>query len=132
MWLVRTGYTLGFVAAEAALSPPVPTELASSLVRGERLSMLAPVSLQGKEGRSGTLAAKALVARAPGEGLRALFATAQGFDESQELTEEQARTTRRPLTRRGLLTEAFRYLDTPYGWGGQQGGRDCSRFVMDP
>ncbi|HHH31751.1 MAG TPA: hypothetical protein ENK57_25845, partial [Polyangiaceae bacterium] len=38
---------------------------------------------------------------------------------------------RRDLTRRALLEEAFRYLDSPYGWGGKDGGRDCSRFVMD-
>ena len=37
----------------------------------------------------------------------------------------------RPLTRRALLTEAFDLLDTPYGWGGEGGGRDCSRFLMD-
>jgi len=38
---------------------------------------------------------------------------------------------RRDLTRRALLEEAFRYLDSPYGWGGKDGGRDCSRFLMD-
>ncbi len=36
-----------------------------------------------------------------------------------------------PLTRRALLEKAFSLLDQPYGWGGQNGGRDCSRFVMD-
>jgi hypothetical protein len=37
----------------------------------------------------------------------------------------------RPLTRRAFLEAAFSYLDTPYGWGGEGGGRDCSRFVQD-
>lgn len=36
-----------------------------------------------------------------------------------------------PLTRRALFTAAFEYLGTPYGWGGEGGGRDCSRFLMD-
>ncbi|MEM9194537.1 MAG: NlpC/P60 family protein [Myxococcota bacterium] len=37
----------------------------------------------------------------------------------------------RALTRRTALTKAFTLLDSPYGWGGQAGGRDCSRFVLD-
>jgi hypothetical protein len=51
---------------------------------------------------------------------------------------EEARAARRaeverspPLTRRAFLTEAFALLDAPYGWGGQSGGRDCSRYVLD-
>lgn len=35
------------------------------------------------------------------------------------------------LTRRAFLTEAFSHLGEPYGWGGQNGGRDCSRFLLD-
>ena len=37
----------------------------------------------------------------------------------------------RPLTRRAVLTDAFRYLGEPYGWGDRLGGRDCSRYLMD-
>lgn len=37
----------------------------------------------------------------------------------------------RPLTRRALFEAAFGYLGKPYGWGGVDGGRDCSRFLMD-
>ncbi len=37
----------------------------------------------------------------------------------------------KPLTRRALLEAAFSYLGKPYGWGGVDGGRDCSRFLMD-
>ena len=36
-----------------------------------------------------------------------------------------------PLTRRALFTQAFALLGTPYGWGGEGAGRDCSRFIMD-
>jgi hypothetical protein len=36
-----------------------------------------------------------------------------------------------PLTRRRLLEEAFAMLGEPYGWGGQAGGFDCSRFLME-
>jgi hypothetical protein len=63
--------------------------------------------------------------------VRVLFATKDGIHRSQALGEGDVADTARPLTRRALLDEAFRYLDTPYGWGDQGGGRDCSRFVMD-
>lgn len=39
--------------------------------------------------------------------------------------------SRRDMTRRAVSEEAFRHLDSPYGWGGKNGGRDCSRFLMD-
>jgi hypothetical protein len=35
-----------------------------------------------------------------------------------------------PLTRRAILRKAFELLGTRYGWGGQDGGLDCSRFLM--
>jgi hypothetical protein len=37
----------------------------------------------------------------------------------------------RPLTRRATLEAAFALLDQPYGWGDHEGGRDCSRYLMD-
>jgi NlpC/P60 family len=37
----------------------------------------------------------------------------------------------RPFTRRALLTEAFAMLGKPYGWGGKDGGYDCSGFLLD-
>lgn len=36
-----------------------------------------------------------------------------------------------PLTRRNLVRHAFRRLDDRFGWGGMEGDRDCSRFLMD-
>jgi len=36
-----------------------------------------------------------------------------------------------PMTRRNVLSILFSVLDKPYGWGGTDGGRDCSRFVLD-
>ena len=37
----------------------------------------------------------------------------------------------RPFTRRAVLTEAFSMLGEPYGWGGIEGGYDCSRFLLE-
>jgi hypothetical protein len=36
-----------------------------------------------------------------------------------------------PLTRRAVLSLAFEHLGDPYGWGGYEGGLDCSRFLHD-
>ncbi|MBW2534138.1 MAG: SH3 domain-containing protein [Deltaproteobacteria bacterium] len=36
-----------------------------------------------------------------------------------------------PLTRRNLFRHAFRQLDDRFGWGGMEGDRDCSRFLLD-
>ena len=36
-----------------------------------------------------------------------------------------------PLTRRTILTQAFKLYGAPYGWGGLKGGWDCSSFLRD-
>ncbi len=36
-----------------------------------------------------------------------------------------------PYTPRTILTQAFKLLHTPYGWGGLFGEQDCSRFVQE-
>src|SRR5690606_17919931 len=35
------------------------------------------------------------------------------------------------LTRRQLFEQAFSLLEQPYGWGGREGKRDCSRYLLD-
>jgi len=37
----------------------------------------------------------------------------------------------KPFTRRAVLAEAFDLLGAPYGWGGKDGGYDCSRFLLE-
>jgi len=36
-----------------------------------------------------------------------------------------------PYTRRNIINQAFKMLGEEYGWGGVEGRRDCSAFVMD-
>lgn len=36
-----------------------------------------------------------------------------------------------PYTPRNTITQAFKMLGEPYGWGGVKGKRDCSTFVRD-
>jgi hypothetical protein len=123
-WLARTRYSFGFVRPDAALSPQVPEALDARYRQGEELALTAPLSLSGS-----TLAPTTLVL-ASEDGHGAHIATANGFSRI-DIDAAGAFATRRPLTRRALLTEAFRYIGSPYGWGDEGGGRDCSRLTLD-
>lgn len=34
-------------------------------------------------------------------------------------------------TRKNILIQSFKLMNDPYGWGGINGGRDCSAFIID-
>ncbi|HHO75375.1 MAG TPA: hypothetical protein ENN05_02970 [Deltaproteobacteria bacterium] len=36
-----------------------------------------------------------------------------------------------PYTPRSIINQAFKLLNTPYGWGGMFGEQDCSRFIQE-
>lgn len=36
-----------------------------------------------------------------------------------------------PYTQKNTLSQAYKFIDEPYGWGGMNGYRDCSALVMD-
>lgn len=36
-----------------------------------------------------------------------------------------------PYTPRTILTQAFKFLHAPYGWGGMYGEQDCSKFLQE-
>lgn len=44
---------------------------------------------------------------------------------------EDVRVGYMPLTRRNIITQAFKFLGQRYGWGGMFNTRDCSAFIMD-
>ncbi|MEM9691282.1 MAG: NlpC/P60 family protein [Myxococcota bacterium] len=117
LWLVRTRYALGFIDRRAALSPPV-SQLPSlaRTVHLRRPLRVGPLQLP-------------VHTSLPTEEDRATVFTAAG--PQRIVVPKTGVTAPRPLTRRGLLDEAFRFLGEAYGWGGQDGGRDCSRFLLD-
>ena len=57
-------------------------------------------------------------------------ALSSAIDRDAVESRTQARELR-AFTRRELLTAAFAMLGEPYGWGGKDGGYDCSRFLLD-
>jgi hypothetical protein len=36
-----------------------------------------------------------------------------------------------PYTPKNILTQAFKFLNAPYGWGGSFGEQDCSKFIQE-
>ncbi|MEZ4463953.1 MAG: NlpC/P60 family protein [bacterium] len=115
MRLVRTRYVYGWIAGDAPLSPVVPADEAAAWIHGPYAQVTAAETLP-----AGT--------RLPVIGGTARGASAAGFAGRDP---GGLRSTVRPLTRRALLDEAFSHLDQPYGWGGVNGGRDCSDYLMD-
>lgn len=132
MRLVRTRYATGWIAPDAKVSPPIPTALRDAFVRGPRVQADEDLAVQTTGGVARCPAGALLPVVAGSDGHRVRFADVNGFHEL-EVADERVRPIQRPLTRRALLTEAFRFLDSPYGWGGggAAGGHDCSSFMMD-
>lgn len=127
MRLARTRYSLGWIPSDAPLSPPVPAELHETVLEGLASREPRGARLVSSDGAETTLSHAALLPVDPADGAM-VFADEAGFHRAPS---DEARSASRPLTRRAVLTEAFARLGRPYGWGGQAGGLDCSRFVMD-
>lgn len=124
MQLVRTRYALGWIAADAPLSPPVPDELKPVIAEAPLMRVPASTPLTAAGARL-ELDELALL---PVDEDDVVFADARGFHRASA---QGLAPVTRPLTRRAVLEEAFARIGHPYGWGDRDGGVDCSRFVMD-
>lgn len=143
--LVRTRYTLGWIAADAGLTPALDVETVRGLQDAggyevvadggltlragdselhfeehARLYAAPPNDNAGGDGEREAQEALATLRVGTGSGLVDVSAPRQGL-----------RAVPESFTRENLLRVAFSYLDEPYGWGGYEDGRDCSRFIMD-
>lgn len=131
MQLVEAPYSYGWLPRGAALSPVVPAKLAAAFARGPRLQVAgAPLTVGAGEAQTRVAVGTRLPAVDEQE-RRAMVATAEGFVRTAPDDARLLRMTRRGLTRRALLEEAWRFMGTPYGLGGTGGGRDCSRLLLD-
>lgn len=130
--LVRSRYALGWLESDAALSSPLtdPAQIVA-WTSGARARALSSVVAASEDGSSIELGPDVLLPLDPTDETRVLFADLGGAHRSVPLSPGVLSATRRPLTRRAFLTEAFRHLGEPYGWGGVGGGLDCSELVMD-
>jgi hypothetical protein len=130
MQLVEAAYSFGWLRADVPLSPPIPAALRQAFVRGTSLQVHGGELLIG-EGENTTRVAEGSTLPAAGKRRRVHVATPRGFVLSSTEQAKLLRPTRRGLTRRALLSEAWRFIGTPYGLGDTDGGRDCSRLVLD-
>lgn len=129
MRLVRTRYTLGWIAAGTELSPPLGEAEAGVWLRGALYNLGAGEPLAAPDGATLTPAALQLPSEEATGATELVFADGRGVHRLPKPA--SATPAARPLTRRAVLQEAFARLGRPYGWGGQDAGLDCSRFVMD-
>ena len=121
MWLVRTRYALGWISHDAALSPTAAETHAEQIVSAPRWRV-------SEERNVAATSLKPGVLLPGGPDGTLLVGTRQGFE---SIPVGSAEPTDRPLTRRTLIQEAMALVDEPYGWGGHESGRDCSRFLLD-
>jgi hypothetical protein len=129
--LARTAYVLGWIPSRAALSPRIPNDLQRPYLRGPYQRAPRDLTLRSDDGESIAVPFAARLPSVGGARGRVHVATAGRFVTGAPADGAQLDSSERPLSRRALLTDAFQYLGLPYGWGGYQGGRDCSRFLMD-
>lgn len=130
--LARTGYALGWIAADASLSPPLAPDVAAAFagagVRDRRVRATKAVRLDViPRGRVG-VPAGALLPLAPGRTDRVLVATRDGVVTARRAA-GLAPVPRVP-NRRTVLEAAFAAMGEPYGFGGA-GGTDCSALLRD-
>lgn len=129
MILARTATSWGFVKKGAAMSPTIPTADVESYSRGPFGILRSAVKRKSSLGEL-TLNAHTRLPYVDEEKSSVRVATKSGFTEiSLESAEHQATT--RELTRRAVIEEVLSYLGTPYGFGGADGGIDCSRLMLD-
>lgn len=130
--LVRSRYALGWLENDSALSAGISDPaLTTPFTAGARARAMSSQRASSEDGASIDLSPDVLLPLDPTDPTRVLFADAAGVHRSAPIAPGVLEATRRPLTRRAFLTEAFRHLGEPYGWGGVGGGLDCSELVMD-
>ncbi len=126
MLLARTATSWGFVKADASLSPAVSGEVLEKFAHGPYAVLSREVV--GSAKRSYGRHTKIPYTDAANEA--AFVATSKGI-ESLALQAQDHRPAARPFTRRAVIEEVLSYLGTPYGFGGADGGIDCSRLMLD-
>jgi hypothetical protein len=126
--LVRSRFSLGFLSADAQLSPALPASWQASLLGAPRLYAPQDLKLPAANGGESQLILAGTALPDLGHGEVGL-ATASGIVRMPRPPALEPKP--RNLTRRALLTAAFAQLDKPYGLGGAEGGLDCSSLLLE-
>jgi hypothetical protein len=131
MKLVEAPYSYGWIPGDTALSPVVPQKLAAAFVHGPSVQVIGGDITLADGPESVRVRAGTRLPAFDKHSKRAYVASARGFVPTDVKDAGRLRSTRRGLTRRALLEEAWRFMGTPYGLGDTRGGRDCSRLLLD-
>ncbi|MFC1642127.1 C40 family peptidase [Myxococcota bacterium] len=131
MKLIEGAFSHGWTRGDVPLSPPLPTGLAATFLKGPTLTVHGSPLTVGEGGAAVTVAEGTRLPAADNSGQQAYVATSAGFVTTSSEQGKFLRPTRRELTRRAVLQEAWRFMGTPYGLGDTGGGRDCSRLLLD-
>jgi hypothetical protein len=131
MQWVEAAYSHGWLPKGTALSPVVPAKLAQSFIQGPAVQVTAPSLSVGAGASRIELPIGTLLPAADERARRAYVAGPGGFVQTNPEDATGLRSTRRPVTRRALYEEAWRFIGEPYGLGDTAGGRDCSRLLLD-
>lgn len=129
-WLyAHAGHTTGWLHTPT-LTPALPVDHLRPLLSGP---LLRPTDdqLRTEGGRRLRLGTKVPVVGHDGDVRRVLVPTAEGLVEDSVRASGRATEGVLPLTRRNLWSLVLAEQDTPYGWGGRAGNRDCSRLLRD-
>lgn len=129
-WLyVHAGHTTGWLLTPV-LTPPLPVVHLRELLAGPRLVPTGD-DLRTEGGRPLRLGTSVPVVGRDGDLRQVLVPTAEGLVEDTVRMGPTASEGLLPLTRRHAWSMALAEQDTPYGWGGRAGHRDCSRLTRD-
>ena len=130
-WIyVDAGHSVGWIhrAEGAPLSVAFTAEDLREQLEGERLV----ITRDHGEFRAGTSYRAAKAEDPPGaKGVCAELPTATGLRRETLPPELHWSPGPLPFTRAAVFRQAFAMLEQPYGWGGHEGRRDCSRYLYD-
>jgi hypothetical protein len=123
---VDAGHSVGWIdGADEALEPGLTPDRLRARLTGARVWL----SADAHGLRHGS--SFPLVRRDPDGTTTILVPDPAGPIERTLLAEAPVSLEPWPLTRRRLFEQAFALLGQPYGWGGREGQRDCSRYLLD-
>jgi hypothetical protein len=135
--LVRSSYVTGWIEA-ARLGPSVTEDQARELFEADPFVVVTTdrAPIWSTKSQSQQLAAVHIGLRLPligptEDGLIQVRAPSREGLTTGWIDPSDVHIGYLPLTRRQVITQAFRQLDDAFGWAGAGGDRDCSRFLMD-
>ena len=130
-WLyVHSGHSVGWLRPDKLTPPLAVADVRKYRDHPQRLIVLEDTVLGGNGVTFRMGSSVPLLARTA-TGFRVQLPQASGFQEIDIQDGSNVQAGFLALTRRNLFRVLFSVLNQPYGWGGKDGGRDCSRLVLD-